>query len=277
MTSPYHAWSYDVSGKLARTPFVFQTPDFRKEDRGLFPVRVHQWHAFHFVCLAEAPPAFSGAPDLGAHALDNWPMEELVTGHALRKRIAFNWKVFWEDCNECLHCPGIHPELSDTVPVYGKGYMAANEAPDWKADQGTRLKPGARTWTITGKPCSPELRGLTEEVRSRGQTFLMLLPTMYVVAHVDYVRAESLTPIGPEETELRAEWLFPRETMEAPGFDLAEVTGFASTVMQQDGAACETNQRGLRSLAFEAGRLMPQEFDVHNFHQWVRRQLATTK
>ena len=280
VTCPYHAWSYDMSGKLVRTPFASLTLDFRKEDHGLLPVHVHQWNGFLFVCLAETPPEFSKSPDLGAHALDNWPMEDLVTGHTLRKRIVCNWKVFWENYNECLHCPGIHPELCDMVPVYGRGYMAANEAPDWtpeQADQGTRLKRGARTWTMNGRPCGPEFSDLTEEERSRGQTFVTLLPTMYVVAHVDYVRAVSLNPIGPEETELRAEWLFLPETMEAPGFDLDNVTGFASLVMLQDGEACEMNQRGLRSSAFKAGRLMPQEFDVHNFQEWVRRQLVTTK
>jgi Rieske 2Fe-2S family protein len=45
-------------------------------------------------------------------------------------------------------------------------------------------------------------------------------------------------------------------------------------VIEQDGAASEMNQRGLRSSAFKAGRLMPQEFDVHRFQQWVRSRLA---
>ena len=279
ITCPYHAWSYDLSGNLVRTPFVSVTPDFRKEDHGLLPVHVHQWNGFIFVCLADEPPDFAHAPDLGTHILDNWPMADLVTGHTLTKRIACNWKIFWENYNECLHCPGIHPELCDMVPVYAKGYMAANEDPDWtpqQADQGTTLKPGARTWTMNGQPCGPEFPGLSDVERDRGQTFVTLMPTMYVVAHVDYVRAVSLTPLGPEETELKAEWLFPAGTLNAPGFDLENVVDFASMVMLQDSAASEMNQRGLRSSAFKAGRLMPQEFDVYTFQEWVRRQLTTT-
>jgi glycine betaine catabolism A len=34
------------------------------------------------------------------------------------------------------------------------------------------------------------------------------------------------------------------------------------------------NQRGLKSSAFTRGRLMPQEFDVYHFQNWVLRQLA---
>jgi Rieske 2Fe-2S family protein len=97
---------------------------------------------------------------------------------------------------------------------------------------------------------------------------------MFIVAHVDYVRAVSLRPLGPEQTELRAEWLFPADTLSAPDFDLDNVVTFAKTVMMQDAAACEMNQRGLASTKFMNGTLMPQEFDVYRFQQWVRQQTA---
>jgi glycine betaine catabolism A len=276
ISCPYHEWAYDLKGNLVRVPYATPTPDFKKEDHGLLKVHVKVWNGFVFVCLAAQPPDFERAPDFGVHAFDNWPMTELVTAHTYVEEIACNWKGFWENYNECLHCPGIHPELCDMVPIYRQGVMAANELPDWTPDQasGTDLKSGAFTWSMNGKPCGPEFPNLTPEERARGQTFVTLWPTMYVVAHVDYARAVSLRPLGPERTELRAEWLFPKATLEAPNFDLDNVTKFATTVMRQDAAASAMNQRGLKSSAFKAGRLMPQEFDVYNFQQWVRRQLA---
>jgi Rieske 2Fe-2S family protein len=276
ITCPYHGWAYGLDGRLVHTPFVSPVHDFRKEDHGLFAVHVRRWSGLLFVCLAAEPPPFEAAPDLGVDALANWPIADLVTGHTLTKDMACNWKIFWENFNECLHCPGIHPELCDMVPVYGRGYMAANEAPGWTPSEeaGTLLRPGARTWTMDGRPCGPEFAGLTAEERARGQTFVTLWPTLYVVAHVDYVRIVSLEPTGPERTRLTAQWLFPRATLEAPDFDLDRVTGFATMVMLQDAAACEMNQRGLRAPPFAAGRLMPQEFDVHRFQQWVRQHLA---
>lgn len=277
ISCPYHQWSYSFSGELVRTPFVSIPPDFRKEDFGLYKVHLHEWNGFLFVCLADTPPDFDRVPDLGARAFDNWPMRELVTGHSWVKQLACNWKIFWENYNECLHCPGIHPELSEMVPIYSRGYMAANEAPDWRPDTDPHdpaLKDGARSWTMNGKSCGPEFPDLTDAEREAGQTFVTLLPGMFVVAHVDYVRAVSLRPLGPELTELRAEWLFPPETLSAPGFDLGNVVNFAGIVMSQDGAACEMNQRGLKSEKFEHGTLMPQEFEVHRFQEWVRGELA---
>ncbi len=275
ITCPYHDWSYDLKGNLVRTPFVTSTSDFRKEDHGLFKVHLKLWNGFIYVCLAHAPPNFNRAPDFGVEALNNWPMKDLVTGHTMVKELACNWKIFWENYNECLHCPGIHPELCEMVPIYKQGIMAANEAPDWTPEKpsGTDLQPGAKTWSVNGKPCGPEFSGLTDSERSRGQFFVTLWPTMYIVAHVDYVRVVTLRPVGPERTELRAQWLFPQATLDQPGFSLENVTKFVTTVIMQDGAACEINQRGLKSSAFKQGRLMPQEFDVHNFQQWVRQQV----
>jgi Rieske 2Fe-2S family protein len=277
ISCPYHAWAYDFSGNLVRTPFVTDTADFRKEDHGLFPVHVTDWNGCIFVCLADEPPAF--APDL-PHALDNWPMADLVTGHVWEKDLACNWKVFWENYNECLHCPGIHPELTALVPVYKQGIMAPNEAASWTPETPVDLhglRPGARTWTLDGQACGPEFLGLTDAERAGGFTFVTVLPSLFLVAHVDYARAVSLTPLGPETTRLRAEWLFPAETLAAPGFDLANVVDFAKTVLGQDGDACEMNQRGLRSPKFTQGTLMPQEFDVHRFQQWVRDRLDEGK
>jgi Rieske 2Fe-2S family protein len=97
---------------------------------------------------------------------------------------------------------------------------------------------------------------------------------MFVVAHVDYVRAMMLTPVSTEETRLTALWLFTPETLARPGFDLADVVDFASTVVAEDAAACEMNQRGLHSPAYSTGRLMPQEFDIARFHGWVAARLG---
>lgn len=274
---PYHQWSYDLDGGLVRMPYVLETPDFDKKEHGLFPVHVREWNGFVFLCLADDPPPFEDAPDLGAAALDNWPMADLVVGHRLVRDLDCNWKIFWENYNECLHCPGIHPELCDMVPVYRRAIMAENEAADWTPEMpapASNLKPGARTWSMNGKTCGPEFPGLTDAQRSAGYHFVTLYPTMFVVAHVDYVRAVTLTPLGPEKTRLEAIWLFPPATLAAPGFDLANVVDFASIVLQQDGDACEMNQRGLRSPKYRSGRLAPQEFDIFRFHQWVRARIG---
>ena len=276
ISCPYHDWGYDLAGALVRIPHVGETPGFDKSQNSLFPAHVKIWNGFIYVCLADNPPDFTKAPDLGVAALNSWPMENLVTGHTVAKTLNCDWKVFWENYNECLHCPGIHPSLCDMVPVYKQGVMTAREALDWTPDSDVEptLKTGAKTWTINGQPCGTEFANLSEEQRQAGHLFVTLMPTMYIVAHVDYVRVVSLRPVAPEVTELTAEWLFTPENLMAANFNLANVVDFAKTVMMEDGAACELNQRGLGSNRYRHGTLMPQEFDVFNFHQWLRRKLG---
>ena len=270
VTCPYHTWSYAANdGRLMSVGHASTTDDFRKDQNGLQPVPHLIWNGFLSLNLSGKSPL---NPDLGLNALDDWPMDSLVTGHRHERLLKCNWKVFWENFNECLHCPGIHPELCEMVPVYYHGIMALEEVPH-PTETGTRLRDGAESWTPTGAPCGPTFPNLTDDQRLIGANFVTLYPTGYIVAHVDYVRSVRLEPLSPTQTKLVAEWYFPPETLAQPGFDPAHLAGFAQLVLDQDGDASEMNQRGIASTAFEKARLMPQEYAIHQFHQWVMTQM----
>lgn len=274
ITCPYHAWAYAADdGHLVSTAFAHPTPDFIKAGHGLEPVAIKVWKGFLFLHTGVNPGELSS--DVPLATLANWPLDDLITGHRWTNELDCNWKVFWENYSECLHCPGIHPELCDMVPIYGTGVMGPSEALGWTPDQkpARNLKPGANSWTASGKPCGPAFSTLTDQEREAGYTFITLWPSIYIVAHVDYVRAVRLEPLSPERTRLVAEWYFPKLTLEQDGFDASEVAGFAKLVMAQDGEAAEMNQRGMRSPAFVRGRLMPEEYEIHRFHRWLMRQM----
>ena len=88
------------------------------------------------------------------------------------------------------------------------------------------------------------------------------------------MRSSRLLPLGPEETELDIEWLFPASTLADPAVDIRRVCDFSAQVMSEDARVCELNQRGLRSLPHQSGMLMPEEYDVLHLHDWIREQLA---
>ena len=283
ITCPYHSWSYDLDGALVRAPTLAEAVEFDLGAYRLYDVALAEWGGFVFANLLgkEAPP-FEGSFDKDSESLDNWPLEDLVVGHVFEKTMACNWKVFWENFNECLHCPGLHPELSELVPIYNRAIMMERDDPNWASHGSTEdpkfkggLREGARTWSMDGEVHGPELPGLSDRDRAAGHTYVMNLPTFFAVGHVDYVRTVRLRPLGPEQTELRAEWLFSPEALADPAFDLANIVDFATLVMEQDATACELNQRGLHSLRHEAGVLMPEEYAVHQFHQWVRGALES--
>ncbi len=161
---------------------------------GCAPLLIPIWNGFIFLNLSEAPGPL--APDMGLNALDNWPMDSLLTGHRHERLLNCNWKVFWENYNECLHCPGIHPELCDMVPIYGKGIMSAPEAADWTPDQptGPNLKPGAQSWTMTGAACGPDLPR-PDRAAASGRLHLRHALPLHL-----YRRPCRLRPLGPAGT-----------------------------------------------------------------------------
>jgi len=275
ITCPYHQWTYDAQGRLISTAFGTPTSEFRKEEHGLFPVHLQDWRGFLFVCLSDTPPDFAQASIPELSKLTNWPLEGLVSAHRRQWDMACNWKIFWENFGECLHCPGVHPNLSKRVSAFARGINAPNEAVDWTPDTPPvpSLNDGACTWTVNGKACGPEFPDLTEAERAEGAGFLTFYPTCYITAQVDFLRVGTLKPLGPERTLLTLDWMVPPETLAASDFDLANLVDFVAEVVDEDAMVCEMNQRGLVSDRYRAGTLMPQEFDIAYFHAWLRARL----
>ena len=280
---PYHSWRYSLRGELLQTSSRQQGDGFDRRDFSLYSLPVSEWNGFIFAALTNAPPPFSASFDLPLNRLDDWQLGELVVGHTLRKTIQCNWKVFWENYNECLHCPGVHPRLAQLVPLFGRALLERRDDPSWQdhADDddpkyGGGLRTGAESWSMDGKPVGVPFPRVSPEDRKAGHVYLTSVPSMFMVAHVDYVRVVRLRPLGPERTEMSIEFLFLPETLADPKRDLMNAVEFTNIVMSEDAEICELNQRGLRALPHAGGVLMPEEYAIRQFQNWVRSELSRT-
>jgi Rieske 2Fe-2S family protein len=278
---PYHAWAYNLNGDLLRTSSKAHAEGFDVADYPLYKVRVHEWSGFIFVALSEDPPAFDRVFDTPLNRLDAWPLKDLVLAHTLEKTLNSNWKIFWENYNECLHCPGVHPRLSSLVPIYGRGLLEERDDPRWSDHQAEAdpkykggLREGAATWSNDGRVTGNEFPGLSAEDRKLGAVYITGLPSMFIVGHVDYVRVVRLLPLGPERTQLRVEYLFSPDTLARPDFDMRNVVDFTNLVMTEDADVCELNQQGLHAGPHVRGVVMPEEYVIRQFHEWVAAELA---
>lgn len=279
---PYHQWSFAAdSGKLAAITSFEEPEGFDKADHGLFPVAMGVSRGFIFIHLdPDAVWPGDQAVELDSPRLKNYPMENLVIGHTWRSVMNCNWKTFWENFLECLHCPEIHPELGALVPIYGKRLMSLEEARGWeelKDSDDPRdiggLKKGAETWSMDGSAQNRTFKELADADKVIGFDYSTTYPSVFVGCYADHLRAVRLVPLGPEKTELVAEFLFEPETLADPDYDIANVVDFAILVMQQDIDACDLNQRGLHAKPMKRTVLMPEEYYVKNFHDWVRGML----
>ena len=280
---PYHSWRYSLRGDLVQTSSRQHGDGFDRRDFSLYSLPVNEWNGFIFAALTNEPPPFSAGFDLPLNRLDDWQLGELVVGHTLRKTIQCNWKVFWENYNECLHCPGVHPRLAQLVPLFGRALLERRDDPSWQdhADDddpkyGGGLRTGAESWSMDGNPVGVPFPGVSPEDRKAGHLYMTSVPSMFIVAHVDYVRVVRLLPLGPERTEMSIEFLFLPETLADPKRDLMNAVEFTDIVMSEDAEICELNQHGLRALPHAAGVLMPEEYAIRQFQNWVRSELTRT-
>jgi len=280
---PYHSWRYSLRGELLQTSSRQHGDGFDRRDFSLYSLPVSEWNGFVFAALTNEPPPLSAGFDLPLNRLDDWQLGELVVGHTLRKTIQCNWKVFWENYNECLHCPGVHPRLAQLVPLFGRALLERRDDPSWQdhADDddpkyGGGLRTGAESWSMDGKPVGVPFPRVGPEDRKAGHVYLTCVPSMFIVAHVDYVRVVRLRPLGPERTEMSIEFLFLPETLADPKRDLMNAVEFTNIVMSEDAEICELNQRGLRALPHAGGVLMPEEYAIRQFQNWIRSELSRT-
>ncbi|HET6565880.1 MAG TPA: aromatic ring-hydroxylating dioxygenase subunit alpha [Xanthomonadales bacterium] len=275
---PYHAWTYGLDGQLQRTPRRVETDDFEPAQYSLYGVALDCWGGFVFINMAEKPRrSLLECLGEGVETLQNWPLDSLQLAHRDKHVVACNWKIFWENYLECYHCPGIHPALCQLVPVYGQGFLSSEDLKlvgrEVPTKEGQWLRESAQTWATTGVSGLPVFEGLSEEEVHRGMTFADLLPGVFVVAHSDYVRSVRVLPLGPETTLLTVDWLLPRSSMDAPPEQIESIIAFAGQVVKEDARACELNQKGLKSNRHQHGVLLPQEYELLAFDNWVRKCL----
>ena len=127
---------------------------------------------------------------------------------------------------------------------------------------------------MDGKPVGVPFPGLSDSDRKTGQVYMTCLPSAFIVAHIDYVRVVRLRPLATEQTELSVEFLFRPETLQDPARDIASAVEFTNIVMKEDADVCELNQRGLHAAPHQHGVVMPEEYVIRQFHEWLRAELA---
>lgn len=124
MQCGYHAWAYDLNGKLKRAPRSAAEPNFRLEDFPLLPVRVETLGPFAFVNIDHsAPPLqsyFGKVLDIIADSGIDLNSLELYSREEWSSDA--NWKTMLENYLECYHCPVAHPGFSAAIDVIQENY-----------------------------------------------------------------------------------------------------------------------------------------------------------
>lgn len=269
ITCPYHGWAYALDGRLIGTPHLSN----EEVDRSTLPLWGHhvaEWNGFVFVSVAAEPPEFADwlaneCADL--LALERWNFQQLVVGASSTATVQANWKIVMENYQECLHCTKVHPELVDMVPLYKSGWTWDHDRPQG----GVAL---ARGHSFSDRevslPVFPWLSGDDITSYFGGSGF----PNLFIDVTGTSAIVTTLLPKGPALTEVRSDFLFHPDTIEASGFDPAPIVEFSDLVTAQDNMVCESVQQGITSVSFDHGVLTPKDDYVIEFVARYRRHMA---
>jgi phenylpropionate dioxygenase-like ring-hydroxylating dioxygenase large terminal subunit len=271
---PYHAWIYDLEGRLIRAKHTDDLEDFSLSEYGLNTVRLETWQGFVFLNLdPDAGPLADQLGDLVDH-VERFDFAALRPAKTITYDVAANWKFIAENYSECYHCPGLHPQLNKLTPYdLGEEYQT-NGA--WQGGW-MEFAAGVETMALDGGQGSrrgrPAMAGITAQDERRVD-YCIVWPTTFLSIHPDYLLVHRLIPDGPARTKIICEFLFPESTIALPDFDPSDAIAFWDLTNSQDWHVCELQQRGTRSRSWVAGRYSNLEDSVHFFDVMVADRYA---
>ena len=266
LVCPYHAWTYDLDGRLIRFPNQ-ENADVDVSGIGLTEARLENFRGFLFVNLdRRAKPMSWWFPDaeeqLRAYAPD---VERLKPMRYVEVEEACNWKVSVENYNECYHCPRNHPTFAKGVidpasyNVEAHGYSLRHTT--------TSANLEAMTYEID--PAA------NEHAADYGSWFLW--PTFsFQVYPGNVLNTYQWTPLGVDRVRVTRGWFTIDGAWSETIDRLADQD--RDTTVAEDVRLVESVQKGLGSLGYrEPGPLvldpahgLRSEHSVKTLHDWAR-------
>lgn len=267
---PYHAWTYDLEGRLIGAPQMDTIEGF---DRGEYPlnaIAAEVWDGHIFINLAPHPlPLASQLADL-PERFRPWRMQDLRLVHRTVDDVKANWKLIIQNYSECLHCPVLHSLLNQM-----HHYLGADNAPSQPTFCGGTMgfKDGVETLSTDGKLRRRYLPGLSERERAL-VSYYSVYPNLLLTLHPDYMVTVTIWPKAPDRTELISEWHFHPDEIARPDFVYRDAIEFWEITNREDWHISELSYAGISSRAYQPGPYSARELQLWDFDQVVMRELG---
>ena len=256
---PYHAWTYDLTGRLRGAPRTASLPDIDLDQICLHALQAEEYCGFIYVNLD--PNAAPLSQESGGLALEieRWApdVNELTFARRLTYDIQSNWKNVVDNFLECYHCPVAHKDFCtlvdmSTYKVTTHGIYSSHMADAGKSANKAYSVENAtvRThavWWLWPNTCLMRYPG-------RGNMIVM-----------------QIIPMAPGRTFETYDFFF--ETAEPAAAEQEAIRYIDSVLQAEDIALVESVQRGMATPAFKQGRIVhdpegsgKSEHAVHHFH-----------
>lgn len=257
----YHAWTYDLEGKLRSAPRMAGIANLDREAMSLPPMALATWGPWVFV---------NGNSWAAPLAKDVEPFTELLDASGWQS-LAFVERTTWDlECNwkVCVdnyldggyHIPHMHPSLdaqldmeSYRTELFEAGSVQSSRSAEVDDDR-IDFDAGQR---------------IGEEA-----LYLWLFPNFMINRYGPCLDTNLVVPRGPDRCRVIYDFYFEEESIDEDREFIEESMAQSAVTQREDIAICESVQIGLRSGSYDRGRYAPRvEMGEYHFHQLLARRL----
>jgi choline monooxygenase len=275
---PYHAWTYDIDGRLIGAPHMGPSHDqpvgsFKPRDHKLPAVRTEIWQGWIYVTLNAAAPAVADMLKPLALVTDRYAQEHYVP--VAREDFVWqtNWKLLTENFMESYHLPVAHKAtVGAWFPVETNGFPTEVHR-HFTYQTFTKNQDAAY-----GLAHASNTR-LSDEWRHTSIMPTVFPSHMYVLAP-DHLWYLSLQPCGTGEVNVRFGVAVAPERLAAvvdkPKF-IAETLAFFDKVNAEDKHVVQGIYEGAKAPLSVPGPLSWMEREIHDFIGYLARRLCAPR
>jgi phenylpropionate dioxygenase-like ring-hydroxylating dioxygenase large terminal subunit len=274
LVCPYHAWSYDLEGRLTGVPRRASYPQLDFDAHGLPEVELEIWKSFIFVRLVGGGPSIAEMMRPYEARIAPYRFDDLrAVGRVTLRPRPVNWKNVADNYSDGLHIPVAHPGLTR---LFGQGYgVEAEEHVDrmWGA---MVERPSSRWSERLYQRLLPAVPHLPQESQ-RLWLYFKLWPNVAFDIYPDQVDFMQFLPVSPTETLIREiAYALPdeRREMRAARFLNWRIN---RQVNLEDTVLIARVQAGMGSSSFSVGPLSEDEVCLRNFCRKVRQLIPEAR
>lgn len=266
---PYHAWSYDLEGKLVGARNSENIAGFNKCEFSLKAVQVEVFCGMIFINLdMQASSLSKQTGNLEAEIRQYCPdVDNLAFAQRDAYDVSCNWKVMVDNFLECYHCHTAHKDFVDLVDmesyrstVHGIFSSHISNAANSIDNSAYKFEKGDVDFGFAGWYLWPNL-------------------TLWAYPGEPNLSVLQMIPDGVANTIEYQDWFVP-DGQASP--QLREAMDYQKVTLQpEDIGLCESVQRGLKSNGYNQGRFVVDadrselsEHAVHHFQKMVAEALG---
>jgi carnitine monooxygenase subunit len=262
---PYHAWVYELDGRLSGVPMKADYPALDMAKTGLNSVDVELWHGFVFVRLKDdGGPSVAEMMAPTMHEIGLYRFDEMQPiGTPWTRPRSVNWKNVGDNYSDNLHIPVAHDGLTR---LFGKSYSIS--AHGWVDRMSGEIadRPSENPWERFYQTHLPRVDHLPDAYQRRW----LYWPNMAFDLYADQIDFMHWVPTGPETCDLRVMTYALPDTRREMKLVRYANDRINRVVNAEDTWLIERVQAGMRSRFFDAGPLAASEVCLRSFNQKVR-------